>query len=182
MYAAFGKVLKADRRTLKCHEHGRIKLDLGIAEPVHIDALIAKGQLLGFDLLLRIDTIRELGGVYITRSGEVHFLEGSIPQFAAISIDEPNFSAKFDPHKKVRTASWKWANGHIPAELKSREPEYVVPNHACNKYKRKLQLRLDKEWLLPYLEGELGPPTCLTPLMAVIQKNKQKVALSNCDA
>ena len=45
--------------------YGRIKLDIGIAEPVHIDALIVDGQLLG------IDTIRELGRMHITKLGEV---------------------------------------------------------------------------------------------------------------
>ena len=62
-----------------------------------------------FNLLLGIDTIRELSGVHITRSGEVHFLKGDIPQCAAISIDKLDFSAKFDLHK-VWTTSWKWAN------------------------------------------------------------------------
>ena len=67
-------MLTADGRTLKCCGYGRIKLDIGIGEPVHVDVLIVEGQLLGFDLLLGIDAIRKLRGVHINRSGEVRFL------------------------------------------------------------------------------------------------------------
>ena len=51
-----------------------------------------------------------------------------------------------------------------------------MPNHARDEYKRELQLWLDNGWLLPYLKDELGLPKCLIPLMAVIQKSKQKVS------
>ena len=66
---------KPDGRTLKSRGYGRIKLDVSIAEPIHIDTLIIEGQLLGFELLFGIDAIIKLGRVYITKSGEVRFLE-----------------------------------------------------------------------------------------------------------
>lgn len=54
-------------------------------------------------------------------------------------------------------------------------PKYTVPNAVQDKYKKELQLWLDNEWLLPYLESEIGPFKDLILLMAVIQENKQKV-------
>ena len=83
------------------------------------------------------------------------FLEGDVPRCATISFDEPDFSAKFDPHKRVWPASWKWANSLTPAELKNRVPKYAVPDHARYEYKRELQLWLDNGWLLPCPENEL---------------------------
>ena len=111
-------VITADRSILKCSRYGGIKLDIVIAEPVDIDALIVEGQLLEFDILLGIDAIREHGGAHITWLGKVHFLEGNVHRCVTISIDDPDFSVKFDPHKRVWTASWKWANGQTPAVLK----------------------------------------------------------------
>ena len=64
-----------------------------IAEPMHVDALIVEEQ------LLEIDAIREIGRMYITRLGRVHFLEGDVPQCAAVFIDKPNYSTKFYLHK-----------------------------------------------------------------------------------
>ena len=58
-------ILTADGRILKCRRYSRIKLDIGIAELVHIDALTVERQQLGFDLL-GINAIRELGWVHIT--------------------------------------------------------------------------------------------------------------------
>ena len=36
-------MLTVDGRTLKYHGYGRIKLNIGIAEPAHVDTLIVEG-------------------------------------------------------------------------------------------------------------------------------------------
>ena len=48
----------------------------------------------------RFDTIKRLGGVHMTKSGEVHLHVKNFPRCAAIKIDEPDFSAIFDQRKK----------------------------------------------------------------------------------
>ena len=60
--------------------------------------LVVDRQLLGFDLL-EINAIKELGGVHLTESGEMHF--GNLNRCAAISMDEPDFSMTFNQSKNV---------------------------------------------------------------------------------
>lgn len=72
-----------------------------------IEALIVDRQLLGYAIILRIDAIKELGGVHLTRSGVVRFPDGNLNWCAGISINEPNFSVTFDKNNKAWTASWK---------------------------------------------------------------------------
>lgn len=52
---------------------------------------------LGFDLLLGYDAIKLLGSVHITCTGVVQFQEIT-SVCAALKIDQPNFSVKFDQH------------------------------------------------------------------------------------
>ena len=117
-------VLTADRRTLNSRGYGRIKVEVGQVPAVDIEALVVDKQLLGFDLLLGINAIKELGGVYLTESGEACF--GGLNRCAAISIDELDFSMTYDRSNKEWTASWKWANDHSPIELSYSVQEYAV--------------------------------------------------------
>ena len=169
------EVLTADGNTLKCCGVGKVELAVGRLHPMTTEVLVVDGQLLGFDLLLGIDTITELGGVHITRSGKVHFPAEDAPQCAAITISEPDFSATFDHRRKAWTASWKWADGQAPKQLKNRVPEYPVAESIRDEYESELQLWLTNGWLVPYPEEELGPPKALIPLMAVVQATKNKV-------
>ena len=84
----------ADGRTLKCRGYSKIKLALKQASPMIVEVLVIDRQLLGFDLLLGIDVIKELRGVHLTESGEACFRNPN--RCAAISINEPDFSVTFD--------------------------------------------------------------------------------------
>ena len=103
-------------------------MEIGKVPAVDIEALVVDKQLLGFDLLLGIDAIKELGSVYVTESDEARF--GGLNRYAAISIDEPDFSVTYDRSNKEWTESWKWANGRSPSELSNSVLEYTVPCHA----------------------------------------------------
>ena len=163
-------ILTADRRTLNCRGYGKIKVEVGQVPAVDIEALVVDKQLLGFNLLLGIDAIQELGGVYLTESGEAHF--GGLNRCAAISIIEPDFSVTYDCSNKEWTASWKWVNGHSSSDLSNSVQEYVVPCHARDAYENEILQWQQNGWLLPYSEEELGPPKGLIPLMAVMQEQK----------
>ena len=139
------------------------------------EVLIVKGELLGFDLLLGLDAILRQGRVHLTDSGEVHFLAKNLPRFAVIKIDEPDFNAVFDSQKKEWTASWEWADGQTPGQLKNWITEYLMAKHIWVKYKKELELWLKNGWLVPYLEKELGGAKTLIPLMALVQVNQNKV-------
>ena len=112
--------------------YGEIKVEVGQVPAVDIEALVVDKQQLGFDLLLGIKVIKELGGVYMTESGEVRF--GGLNRCAAISIDEPDFSVTYDCSNKEWTASWKWVSGHSPSELSYSVQEYMMPCHARDAY------------------------------------------------
>ena len=166
-------VLTADGRRLNCRGYGRIKVEVGQVPAIDIEALVVNEQLLGFDLLLGIDAIKEIDGVYLTESGEARF--GGLNRCAAISVDEPDFSMTYNCTNKEWTASWKWANDRSPSELSNSVQEYAVPCHARDAYENEILQRQQNGWLLPYSEEELGPPKGLIPLMAVVQERKLKV-------
>ena len=163
-------VLTADRRTMKCRGYGKIKLGLERTWPMIVEVLVVDRHLLGSDLLLGIDAIKELRGMHLTELGEVHF--GNPNRCATIAINEPDFSVIFDQNTKAWTASWKWASDHSPTELANRLQEYTVPNHVQDAYEEELFMWKSNEWLLPYPEEELGPPKGLIPLMAVVNEHK----------
>ena len=136
-------------------------MEIGQVPATDIEALVIDKQLLGFDLLLGIDAIKELGSAYLTESGEAHF--GGLNRCAAIYIDEPDFSITYNRSHKEWTVSWKWANGHSPCELSNSVQEYRVPCHARDAYENKILQWQRNGWLLPYSEEELGPPKGLIP-------------------
>ena len=111
-------------------------MEVGQVPAVDIEALVVDKQLLGFDLLLGINVIKELSSVYLTESGEAHF--GGLNRCAAISIVKPDFSVTYDCNNKEWTASRKWANGHSPSGLSNSVQEYVVPCHAKDAYENKI--------------------------------------------
>ena len=168
-------VLTADGKTLNCRGYRKIKVDVGQVPAVNIEALVVDKQLLGFGQLLGIDAIKELGGAYLTESGEARF--GGLNRCAAISIDEQDFSVTYDRSYKKWTASWRWANGHSPSELSNRVQEYAVSCHAKDSYENEILQWQRNGWLLPYSEEELGPPKGLILLMVVVQEQMQKVRL-----
>ena len=74
-----------------------------------IEALVVGRDLLVFDLLIGLDTIKQLGGVTVTSAGEVTFPQCDRPNCAAITIIEPDFNAEYDKIPQRLAASWKWA-------------------------------------------------------------------------
>ena len=169
------RVLTVGGSTLKSYGVGVAKLSMGTMLPVTVKVLIVDGELLGFDLLLCLDAIRLLGGMSLTSTGEVKFLQCDEPTYAAITINEPDFSAEYDETNWRWTVSWKWACDQPPVTLKNRLLEYPASVQIRREYDQELQWWIDNGWLLPYPEDKLGPPKGLIFLMAVLQENKLKV-------
>ena len=128
-------------------------------------------QLLHFDMVRGMDTIKILGGVSINHSDEAIF-----NRTRPIRIEEPYSSTKFNEPIRVWTESWKWSCDHPPNELVNRMPEYSVLAQIWRDYRCELWTCLDNRWLLLYPEEKLPPPTKgLILLIAVLQQNKSNV-------
>ena len=148
-------VLTADGRTLNCRGYGKVKVEVDRFPAVEIEVLVVDKQLLGFDLLLGINVIKLLGGVYLTESGEARF--GGLDRCAAISINELDFSVTYDCRNKEWTASWKWANDRSPNELSNSVQEYAVLCHARDAYKNENLQWQRNGWLL-HIQKNLAHP------------------------
>ena len=90
---------------------------MGDRIPVVVEMLAIDGDLLGFDPLIGLDVIRQLGGVHINERGESNFpiKVPSISAAVVVKIKESDFEVEYDPTKKTRIANWKWSDD-LPLE------------------------------------------------------------------
>lgn len=105
-----------DKRACTCNNDRETRACCGISVvafwlqggcPVKINILVAWEKLLGFNLLIGMNAIKELGGVGITPSGAVEF-DRKPSLCAALTIEEPDFSVKFNQEKKAWAVSADW--------------------------------------------------------------------------
>ena len=152
-----------------------VQIGNGNEPSVTVQALVVDRYLLGYDLLLGLNAIRQLGGMAMFDTGEVRFPQHERLMCAVITLDEPDFHAEYDEAKRVWTTSWKWSGNQSPMSLKNRLSEYPTPKRLQGEYEQEWQAWIQNGWLIPYPESELGPPKGLIPLMPILQENKQKV-------
>ena len=117
---------------------------------VKISMLAVRGKPLGFDLLLGIDAIKATGSVQLGNKG--------IVKRAAISINEPDFTATFNHRSRAWTVAWKWSEERAPEALDNMLAEYPEVAEIREDYKQELCTWMSNDWLVPYKEEELGPP------------------------
>ena len=113
-----------------------VHVSISVKPAFTIEVLVVGGDLLGFDWLLGL----QLGGVSITCTGEVTFLQHDRPNCAAITITELNFNADYDEITQKWTASWKWVGDQPPVTLRNRLAEYPAPAQIREEYERELQM------------------------------------------
>ena len=154
---------------------GVVSISTDEGNSAKIDVLVVCGKPLGFDLLLGIDAIKTLGGIVVGSTGSVQLRDRRTTRCAAISINEPNFTATFDHHSRMWTVSWKWSEDHAPERLHNEVSDYPVAAEIQNEYTQELCTWVGYGWLVPYPEDNLGPPKGLILLMAALQQNKTKV-------
>ena len=138
-----------------------------------ISVLVMRGKSLGFGLLLGINAIKTLGGMVVGPIGSVQLGNKEIVKCAAISINEPDFTATFNHRSQAWTVAWKWSEGCTPEALDNRVAEYLVAEEIREDYKQELH-----SWMSngsPIQRGRTGTPKGLIPLMAVLQQHKSKV-------
>ena len=140
-------------------------------------ALVVDRELLGYDLLLGMDSITQLSRITVNSTGNIRFSRREKHVCAAITLDKPDFHTEYDRDTNAWTALWKWSGDQLPISLRNRLSEYPPPTWFREQYEEELQAWIDNGWLRLYPDDELGPPRGLIPLMAVLQENKQKVRL-----
>ena len=158
-----------------CCGESVVQIGIGNGPSVAVQALVVDGDLLGYDLLLGLNVIRQLGGMAMSDTDDVRIPLHERLMCAAITLDEPDFHAEYDEAKRVWTASWKLSGDQPPVCLKNRLSEYPTPEWLQGEYEQELQAWIQNSWLILYPESELEPLKGLIPLMAILQENKQKV-------
>ena len=163
----------------QCEGTDVVRLQLSGGASTDICVCVTTTKPLGFMVILGMNAIRALGGVAVDAQNGVRFgIEESEICAAAttvIGVDEPDFSATYDPSSNCWTAAWKWSEGKEPGILRNMVEAYSVPPEARDLYEEELQKWINDGWLLPYDEHKYGPAKGLIPLMAVVQRNKKKV-------
>ena len=129
-----------------------------------ISMLVVHGKPLGFDLLLGIDTIKVLGGMVVRPIGSVQPGNNGIVKWAAISINEPGFTATFNHWSPAWTVVSKWSEGRAPEALDNRVVEYPVAAQIQEDYEWELCT-----WMCHTKRKNWDPSKGLNPLMAVLQ-------------
>ena len=89
-------------------------------------------------LLLGIDAIKALGGIIVGPTGSVLLGDWRTTKCAAISINEPDFTATYYHHTTTWTASWKWSEDHAPERLLNEVSEYLVAAEIQNEHMQEL--------------------------------------------
>lgn len=98
-------VLTVDGNTLRCCGVRVVWLGISNRPSVDIETLVVDKELLGFDLLLGLDAIKQLAGMSMTSTGEVKLPQCHKPICTAITINELDFQAKFDTNRWIWIAS-----------------------------------------------------------------------------
>lgn len=169
-------------REVPCRGEGFVDLSHGESK-VRARAIVVDRCPLNFGFILGMNGIELLGGVTIKSAREITL--GVRDKFRCLAgmsvrkeeklfpvIEEKDFKAVFDGSRWV--ASWLWSEGKEP-ELRNTTSEYEVPQHVRGEYEQELAQWVKDGWLVPHDEQKHGPPRGLIPLMAVSQRNKEKV-------
>ena len=137
-----------------CCGEGVVRIGIGNGPLVAVQTLVVDRELLGYELLLGLNAITQLGGIAMSGTSKVRFPQHGTLICAAITIDGPNFHAEYDKGKRIWTASWKWSGNQPPVSLKNRLSEYPTPKRCQGEYERELQAQIQNGWLIPYLLGK----------------------------
>ena len=100
-----------------------------------MDALVVCDKPLGYDLLIGIDALRELGDVVIRPTGKV-LLGRKRELCAAIMIEKQDFWAVLDHEKEAWTAKWKRTGNKAPDQLHNTVAEYTVSDKSRAAYEK----------------------------------------------
>lgn len=135
-----------------------------------------KKRTLWYDLLIRMNSIKEMGWVQITPSCAVEFCSAESVVCATRTIDESDFSAEFDHGAIVWTITRKRTGGQAPTVLRKAMAEYPGSNLVPREYEPELKIWLDNCCMMVDPDKKLRSAKCLIPPMSVVLENKGRFA------
>lgn len=154
---------------------------------ISLDCLVSR-LVPGYDMLLGMDAINQLGGVYVSdggrsvRFGSLEFpvcgVSGStratdeeghcFSDASSITINDQDFSAIFTQGKWVVKYNWRQEN-QDPV-LRNQVTQYRVREECKKEYEDEVEEWIAQGWLQEYVGEKCG----IIPLLAVVQPNKGK--------
>lgn len=162
-------IVMMDGSIVRCHSC--VKMHVYVCgNKVDLDCIIAE-VLPGYEILLGVDAISQLGGVYVSGSGEpVEFGRRGNQHVGctSIALNDCDYDIKFQNGKWV--AKWTWDCGEPPC-LTNRVPNYRIDDNVVSQYEKVVNSWIEKGWLQRY-DGEYDG---LLPLMVIVQQSKNKV-------
>lgn len=140
-----------------------------------VRCLVAPELVCEAEIILGMDVISRLGGVFVNSEGEAQFggrqcAVGAVQIDKWIEIDETDFTANFDGVKW--TVEWKWEKGE--PELTNTCHGYAVSEDCKDQFEEEVDQWIHDGWLEPYDPEIHGATTGVIPLMAVKQPNKSR--------
>jgi hypothetical protein len=137
-----------------------------------VDCLVTT-LLSGYSMLLGMDAIKLLGGVWIGQDGSITIGSAVLGAAATseheLQIEDEDFRAAFEGGRWV--VSWKWNDACRKPTLKNGIDQYSITNGAREDFEEEVEIWIAEGWLKEY-DGEHEG---ILPLMAVVQENKRKV-------
>ena len=158
---------------LKCSGVGHVTVEAPTGHRASLEALVVEERPLGVDMVLGVAGVAALGGVTVLSASEVRFC-GAVRR-VPLDVETPDFRVHFDSVGRKWCVAWKWSDGVGPQCLGNTVPQYTVSPSARREFEAELDAWIEREWLVPYDERRHGAPKGLVPLMAVEQRNREKV-------
>ena len=150
--------------------------------PAFVEVLVGSTRPLNFNFILDMNGVSAFRGVTVHTPSDVQFgVDEDVSSAAAADvatncvINEKDFTVTYDVAAKEWILSWKWCDGQEPACLVNTTSEYKIQPDARQEYERELSQWIADGWLVPHDERRHGPVKGTIPLMAVVQRNKEKV-------
>uniref|UniRef100_A0A5S6QA32 Integrase catalytic domain-containing protein n=1 Tax=Trichuris muris TaxID=70415 RepID=A0A5S6QA32_TRIMR len=172
-------IIAVDGSEIQCQGLGTVQLQSAEGDRDKVDVVVTARKPLGFDLILGMNAVMALGGVSISPRCHVRFgTEGeeiSAAGVAGIKLEEKDFALTFDSVARCWTTAWRWSDGRGQDVLQNKVEEYAPSARAKTAYREELRNWIKNGWLVPYDERKYGPAKELIPLMAVVQRNKDKL-------
>ena len=172
-----------DGRVVKCHGTSQVELEVE-GMPLKVKAVVMDKIVNDIDIVMGMDVINELGGVYISgrmvKFGDGHCLaaaghtwsdEGRTVDEESCQIVDKDFTATFNG--KYWIVEWRWKEDRAPV-LKNKVSMYEnrMTGNKKVEFDKEIERWIDEGILLPW-EGEVERG--ILPFIAVEQPTKNKI-------
>ena len=159
--------------------NGRCEIILKSGDEASVDVLVCNKKPLGFDIILGMDAIRQLGGDWVGDRAnvwfgvETHCAAGGVvgngvkrvdsrttkaePSTSQLVVEAKDYVAKYDETRNCWCVKWKWVDGVVPPLLKNTVGEYRIPDSLRKAYDEEAESWIRQGWLLPHDKGKHGP-------------------------